>query len=378
MRKIIKKEVEGICICLPCRTFMKDMIEVKKEGILLEKTCLGFENEGVFNPAIIKDGDNIHLFYRAVRKGNYSSIGYCRMYEPLTIAARLDIPLIFPQFEYESQGVEDPRITKIDDLFYLTYTAYDGVNALGALATSADLKTFEKLGIIVPKFSFDEFSKLAEAKGKVNEKYLRYNLHEGFEEKKGKKIYLWDKNLIFFPRRINGKLHFMHRIRPDIQLVAIENLSDLTVEFWQHYFLHLEKHILLSPKFPHEVSYIGGGCPPIETKEGWLIIYHGVHDTVEGYVYSACVALMDLENPLKEISRLPYPLFKPDIHWEKEGYVNNVCFPSGALVIDDTLYVYYGAADEHIACASLSLSKLLNDLTKKYKKNEKLRSSKHI
>jgi predicted GH43/DUF377 family glycosyl hydrolase len=87
---------------------------------------------------------------------------------------------------------------------------------------------------------------------------------------------------------------------------------------------------------------------------------------------------MDLENPLKEISRLPYPLFKPDIQWEKEGYVNNVCFPSGALVIDDTLYVYYGAADEHIACASLSLSKLLNDLTKKYKKNEKLRSSKHI
>jgi predicted GH43/DUF377 family glycosyl hydrolase len=84
---------------------MKDMIEVKKEGILLEKTCLGFENEGVLNPAIIKDGDNIHLFYRAFRKGNYSSIGYFRMYEPLTIAARLDIPLIFPQFEYESQGL---------------------------------------------------------------------------------------------------------------------------------------------------------------------------------------------------------------------------------------------------------------------------------
>ena len=127
------------------------MIEVKKEGILLEKTCLGFENEGVLNPAIIKDGDKIHLFYRAVRKGNYSSIGYCRMYEPLTIASRLDIPLIFPQFDYESQGVEDPRITKIDDLFYLTYTAYDGVNALGALATSSDLISFEKLGIIVPQ-----------------------------------------------------------------------------------------------------------------------------------------------------------------------------------------------------------------------------------
>ena len=91
------------------------MFEVKKEGILLEKTCLGFENEGVLNPAIIQDGAKIHLFYRAVRKGNYSSIGYCRMYEPLNITARLDIPLIFPQFDYDSKGVEDPRITKIDD-----------------------------------------------------------------------------------------------------------------------------------------------------------------------------------------------------------------------------------------------------------------------
>ena len=365
MRKLIKMQVEAICIYLPFQTFINDMVEVKKEGILLEKTCLGFENEGVLNPAIIQDGTKIHLFYRAVRKGNYSSIGYCRMYEPLKIAARLDFPLIFPQFDYESQGVEDPRITKIDDLFYLTYTAYDGVNAMVALATSKDLIHFDKLGIIVPQFSFDEFSKLAEAKGKVNEKYLRYNLHDGFELKEGKKIYVWDKNLIFFPRRIKGKLHFLHRIRPDIQLVAVDEIADLTLEFWQHYFLHLEDHILLSPKFPHEVSYIGGGCPPIETKAGWLIIYHGVHDTVEGYVYSACVALMDIENPGIELARLPYPLFKPEILWEKEGYVNNVCFPSGALVIDDTLYVYYGAADEHIACASLSLTELLDELTPK-------------
>jgi predicted GH43/DUF377 family glycosyl hydrolase len=217
----------------------------------------------------------------------------------------------------------------------------------------------------VPKFSFDEFSKLAEAKGKVNEKYLRYNLQNGLAEKNGKHIYVWDKNLIFFPRRIHGKLHFLHRIRPDIQIVAVNELFELTREFWQQYFLHLEDHIFLSPKYPHEVSYLGGGCPPIETKDGWLIIYHGVHDTVEGYVYSACVALMDLENPGIELARLPDALFKPEILWEKEGYVNNVCFPSGALVIEDTLYIYYGAADEHIACASLSLSELLHELTLK-------------
>jgi beta-1,2-mannobiose phosphorylase / 1,2-beta-oligomannan phosphorylase len=148
------------------------MIEVKKEGILLEKTNLGFENEGVLNPAVITDDNGIHLFYRAVSKGNYSSIGYCKLKDPLHIEKRSDTPVLFPQFDYESHGVEDPRIVKIDDLFYLTYTAYDGVNAMGALAISKDLKQFEKKGIIVPQITYDEFSHLAAAKGTINEKYL--------------------------------------------------------------------------------------------------------------------------------------------------------------------------------------------------------------
>ena len=115
-------------------------------------------------------------------------------------------------------------------------------------------------------------------------------------------------------------------------------------------------------KYDHEVSYIGGGCPPIETKEGWLLIYHGVHDTVDGYVYSACAALLDLEDPLTEIARLPYPLFAPEEPWELQGAVNNVCFPTGTTVFDDTLYIYYGAADEQIAVASVKLSDLIAEL----------------
>ena len=338
------------------------MITIKKEGILLNKTLLGFENEGVLNPATIKEGNYVHLFYRAVSKGNYSSIGYCKLNGPLTIEERSDTPVIFPQFDYEAHGVEDPRIVKIEDLYYLTYTAYDGVNALGALATSKDLKTFEKLGIIVPQITYDEFSHLAKSKGIINEKYLRYNEHERIKEKHGKKILIWDKNVIFFPRKINGKLHFLHRVRPDIQIVCINNLQELTTEFWQKYFLNLNEYIALTPKHKHEVSYIGGGCPPIETEHGWLIIYHGVHDTIKGYVYSACAALLDLHNPQKEIARLPYALFNPDHIWELIGEVNNVCFPTGTALFGDTLYIYYGAADEQIACASVSLSELLNEL----------------
>jgi predicted GH43/DUF377 family glycosyl hydrolase len=244
------------------------------------------------------------------------------------------------------------------------------VNALGALATSKDLKHWDKHGIISAQISYAEFSRFTSSKGKINEKYLRYNEHEQVYEKQGKKVLIWDKNIIFFPRKIKDKLYFLHRVRPDIQIVAVNNLQELTPEFWQNYFLHLDENIVLSPKHKHEVSYIGGGCPPIETECGWLLIYHGVHDTINGYVYSACAALLNLEDPRKEIARLPYALFKPELDWELKGEVNNVCFPTGTVLIDDTLYIYYGAADEQIACASVSISALLKELMVNTKKEK--------
>lgn len=347
------------------------MIEVKKEGILLNKTMLGFESEAVLNPAAIIEGENVHLFYRAVSKGNYSTIGYCKLKGPLTIEERFDGPVLFPQFDYESHGIEDPRIVKIEDLYYLTYTAYDGVNALGSLALSKDLIHWDKVGLIVPQITYDEFSHLAGSRAALNGKYLRYNSHEGIIENQGKKVFIWDKNVIFFPRKIDNKFYFLHRVRPDIQIVAVNDLQELTIEFWQNYFLELGGRIVLSPKYKHEVSYIGGGCPPIETEYGWLLIYHGVYDTINGYVYSACAALLDLENPQKEIARLPHALFRPEYEWELKGEVNNVCFPTGAVLFGDRLYIYYGAADEQIACASVSLSALLKELILNSKHDER-------
>ena len=339
------------------------MLDVKKEGILLRKTELGFENEGVLNPAAIREGDIVHLFYRAVSRGNYSSIGYCTMKDAKTVEKRYDVPVLFPQLDYESHGIEDPRIVKIDDVYYLTYAAYDGVNALGALATSTDLKYWEKHGLIVPHLTYDEFKHLANCRAPLNEKYARYNDRNTLHlTHPSTSILLWDKNVVFFPRKINDKLYFLHRIKPDIQIVAIHDLKELTKEFWENYLLHFEDNILMTPAHDHEISYIGGGCPPIETAEGWLVIYHAVHDTMKGYVYTACAALLDLDNPHKEIARLPYPLFQPEKEWELKGEVNNVCFPSGAAVFDDTLYIYYGAADERIATASVSLSALLTEL----------------
>ena len=338
------------------------MVEVKKHGIILEKTLLEFENEGVLNPAAIRDGDSVHLFYRAVRNGNHSSIGYCRLDGPLTVAERWETPIIVPELAYESQGVEDARITKIDNLYYLTYTAYDGTNARGALATSKDLRHFKKHGIIVPHITYAEFVLLAESTGKVDMNYYRNHNFYYQESDPEKKILLWDKNVIFFPRRIDGKFFFFHRIRPGIQLVSVASLKDLTKEYWADYFLNLHTHIVLDPIYEHELSYIGSGCPPIETEHGWLLIYHGVHNTKAGLVYTACAALLDLHNPSIEIARLPYPLFVPEFEWEMRGEVNNVVFPTGTSIFGNTLFIYYGAADERIACASVNLPELLAEL----------------
>lgn len=316
------------------------MITVKREGIILEPTSLVFESESVMNPAVIAVGKDIHMFYRAVRAGNYSTIGYCRLDGPLKVAERDEIPLLFPEFDYESQGIEDPRIVKIDDVYYMTYTAYDGDNAVGALAISKDLKYFKKEGVITSQFTYQQFVNLLKKDDHPHiGKYFRsYNKKES-KTPSGKSLYLNDKNLVFFPRKIDGKYFFLHRIKPDIQLVTFEKPEDLTPDFWKDYFLDFTRYIFFEPRYDHESSYIGAGCPPIELTEGWLMIYHSVRDTPGGYVYSACAALLDLDNPTHEIARLPYPLFTPEEDYETKGVVNQVCFPTGAVIFDDILYI---------------------------------------
>lgn len=343
------------------------MADIRREGIILEKTDLSFENEGVLNPAVIAEGRTVHLFYRAVREGNNSTIGYCRLEGPLNVVRRDKESFMHPEFEYESQGVEDPRIVKIGDMYYMTYTAYNGINAIGALAISSDLEHFTKKGIITSGFTYTQFKDLLGSDVEHTSKYFRsYNKRESQTES-GKPLYLTDKNLVFFPRRINGKLCFMHRIKPDIQLVRIDNLEELTYDFWINYFLDFSSHIMFEPRYDHESSYIGGGCPPVEMPEGWLMIYHSVRDTPEGYIYTASAALLDLEDPQTEIARLPYPLFSPETDYELNGVVNRVCFPTGTAVFDGRLYIYYGAADRCIACVSVQLSELVNELMS-YKK----------
>ncbi|KAF2515635.1 glycoside hydrolase family 130 protein [Flavobacterium foetidum] len=342
------------------------MLKAVKHGVILEKTERAFEELGVLNPAIYQDGNNVHMFYRAAKKGNFSTIGYCRFEGPLTLVERHNEPIFIPEYIYEIHGVEDPRITKIDDKFYMTYVTYDGINACGALATSKDLLSFKKKGIMTPKFILNEFTNLIRKHlhNPSVARILAFNTHRNYPltETIKDNLFVWDKNVVLFPKKINGKFVALHRLFPSIQIFSFEKKADLTTDFWKDYMKNLPDYIILEPKYDHETSHIGPGAPPIETPDGWLLIYHSAEHREKGLVYHASAVLLDLEDPTKIIARLPEPILTPAEYYERHGYVNYVVFPTGTALFDDQLYIYYGAADNKIAVASLSLNELLTEL----------------
>ncbi len=334
------------------------MIKVIDEGIILEKTALEFENKAVLNPACIQVGEVTHMFYRAVSQQNISCIGYCQLKDNEVIK-RFKKPILVPEYDYEKNGLEDPRITFLEGTYYLLYTVYDGKNALIAYATSPDLAHFTKQGLISPKISYDEAEDIFR-ESKIRERYSMFEML--YKEKSGRDILLFEKDACIFPKKINGKFALFHRVLPGIQIIYFDNFFELTVEFWRDYFKNLGEYIVIDPLFWFENRNVGGGCPPIETKDGWLIIYHAVEDTPFGKIYHAAAALLDLKNPLKVLGRLTEPLFSPENFWEKNGVTDNVVFPTGAVVRDEKLYIYYGAADKLIAAKSINLNELLTEI----------------
>jgi len=185
-----------------------------------------------------------------------------------------------------------------------------------------------------------------------------------YKEKGGKNILLFEKDASLFPQKINNKFALLHRILPGIQIIYFDSFSDLTDNHWRDYLKSLGDFIVLDPLFWFENRNVGGGCPPIETEDGWLIIYHSVEDTPLGKIYHAAAALLDRKNPLKVLGRLSEPLFSPETSWEKGGGTSNVVFPTGAVIQGKRLFIYYGAADKLIAAKSIDLLELLSELKK--------------
>lgn len=128
------------------------------------------------------------------------------------------------------------------------------------------------------------------------------------------------------------------------------------------YLKNLCNYIVLESKHWYETRNVGGGCPPIETSKGWLLIYHAVDDMDVGRTYRAGVALLDKSDPRIVIGHHHEPLFSPKESYELKGNTPNVVFPTGAVVFDGRLYIYYGAADKYIAAVSMDLKELLEEL----------------
>lgn len=338
------------------------MIDVSKgEIILAARPEIEFENEGVLNPACVDSDGITHMFYRAAKRGNFSTIGYCQIKKG-KVVFRSDQPVLVPEYQYERQGLEDPRVTFLDGKYYMMYTAFDGQNAIVAYATSNDLKNWKKMGPVSPQMSYDEAEDIFKTSG-LGEKYTFYE--ETFRKNRGNNVKLWEKDAMLFPKKINGKYALIHRVLPGIQICYFDDFEELTLSFWKNYLKELKSFLVIEPKYSFENAYIGGGCVPIETTVGWVIIYHSVETNIDkGQVYHACAALLDKNNPTKLIGRLNYPLFSPAEEWEKKGVINNVVFPTGTSLDDGVLSIFYGAADDTIGVRKLNLSVLLDELTK--------------
>lgn len=228
-------------------------------------------------------------------------------------------PTIIPNSNEECWGMEDPRITKIEDTFYINYTAVSPNGAATALITTKDFKSFNRHGII----------------------FLPEN-----------------KDVAIFSQKIDGDYYAFNRPVPN-QIgnpdIWISTSPDLI-----HWGAH--KHFLGVSENGDgwDNSRLGGGAPPVLIDEGWLFIYHGAD---KSHRYSLGAMLLDKKNPEKILGKGKLPLLEPCEGYEKEGFFPNVVFSCGCILENDMLIIYYGAADDKICRADIAVSDVLNSLS---------------
>lgn len=337
-------------------------LRVKKHGIILEPTKLAFESKCVFNPGILQDGKNVHVVYRALDENFMSSFGYARLDGPLKVAERWTKPFKEKKYLYEKKGIEDPCLVMINGAVYMTYVAHDGVDAVIAYMHGPDIFNLRRGGIISAKISYKKAAKLFNYSRLKDSYYMFAAFYDKFNNDN---ILVWEKDGVLFPEKIRGKFAMMHRVLPDIQLAKFENFRQLKdINYWRDHIQHIGRHIVLEGREGWEARHIGAGAPPLRTKAGWLMLYHGVEPRNQGRIYHAGAALLDIRNPRKLIARLKEPLFSPQKDYETEGLVNNVVFPTGISVFKNRAYIYYGTSDTYTAAASVDIDELIKELMK--------------
>ncbi len=225
-------------------------------------------------------------------------------------------PALAPTYDYETFGLEDPRITPVDGTYYITYVALSPLGVTTCLASTKDFKSFERHGII---FCPD------------------------------------NKDVVLFPEKIGNKYYALHRpVSPLFKKHEMWLAQSPDLFCWGNH------RYLMGPR-PNLWDDIkaGAGAVPFKTEQGWLEIYHGA-DKNNRYCLGA--VLLDSHQPWKVIARSQKPILQPQANYETEGFFGNVVFSCGLLCEDNTLKIYYGVADTSIAHAQLPLQDVLESL----------------
>ena len=274
----------------------------------------GFEANGVFNPAVIHHDGRYVMLYRAQDAKGTSRLGRAVSEDGIHFVRDAE-PALVPEAPYELKGgVEDPRLVKIGATFYLTYTAYDGKDAQLALATSSDLRRWERRGVIMPA-----------NKGGWNVK--------------------WTKAGAILPEKVGGR-HWMYYMAdaasaPDQMGVAWSD--DLLT--WTE---ALDAPVLGRRPGMFDSRVVEPGPPPMMTPEGILLVYNGADDRL---VYRTGWALFDATDPTRVLARSDRPIFEPERGWELAGQVPNVVFVEGLVRVGPDWFFYYGGADKYVGVA---------------------------
>jgi beta-1,2-mannobiose phosphorylase / 1,2-beta-oligomannan phosphorylase len=292
-----------------------------------------WEATSTFNPAVVQAGGKIHILYRTLSSDNTSYIGYASTKDGINIDERLPEPIYVPREDFESKkiaggnsGCEDPRVTKIGKNIYMCYTAFDGIGPPRVAVTSITEKNFlaknwewAKPILITPP---------------------------GFD----------DKDTCILSEKINGQYFILHRVADEICGDYLKSL-DFSKD-------SVKKCIrILGPRInTWDSSKVGISAPPIKTKHGWLLLYHGVSKSHNTYRVGA--VLLDLDDPAIVLARTADPIFEPREEYEKVGLVNNVVFPCGMAEKNGLLYIYYGGADSVVGVATVELDILITALTR--------------
>jgi len=301
-----------------------------KSNPILSPSSNWWENTSVFNPGVTIFNKKILLLYRA--KGNdYISrfglavsgdgVNFKRFSKPIFEGSAVN--------PFERLGVEDPRITKIGEEYFIFYTGasvYPLKNLNDSKAPSLSRKApWRVRTFLIKTTDFEIFSPEQIA------------------------LHLDSKDSALFPEKINGRYLLFHRIYPNMYLVFSNNL-----QHWGH------NQLFLTPRRGKwDSERVGVGSPPLKTEKGWLCFYHGVS---QDHVYRLGVLLLDLKNPFNILYRSDEPILEPKEPYETKGCVNNVVFTCGAVEKDGQYFVYYGAADTVIGLATIGKKELLNSL----------------